>query len=114
MGPSGGGKHGPSLAGVSICHQLSLSALFIFFFPIEFLELIARKTNRYGNEDWVRPVSKRTYTEDDDESNGGGDSDDDDNGDENKPKLSYFMRYVLLAIRMLGTASNEPQKNGET
>jgi hypothetical protein len=30
--------------------------LFIFFFPISFLETIARETNRYGNKDWVCPI----------------------------------------------------------
>jgi hypothetical protein len=36
----------------------SLANLFIFFFPIEFLETITCETNRYGNnEDRVCPVA---------------------------------------------------------
>jgi hypothetical protein len=54
---AGGGHHGPSLAAKTVCENKSLADLFIFFFSIQFLETIARETDRYGNEDWVCPVT---------------------------------------------------------
>jgi hypothetical protein len=47
--------------------------MFIFFFPIPFLETITRKTNRYGNKDWVRPVASESFDWDDDNSISDGD-----------------------------------------
>jgi hypothetical protein len=64
---AGGGHHGPSLAAKTVCEAQSLGKLFLFFFPIQFLEIIARETNRYGNEDWVRPVARTTVDDDDDD-----------------------------------------------
>jgi hypothetical protein len=86
---AGGGHHGPSLASKTVCESQSLSDLFVFFFPIQFLEHIARETNRYGNEDWVRPVSNhKSRLEQDDDSISDGDSDDDDdNTQQSKPIL---------------------------
>lgn len=53
---AGGGHQGPSLAAKTLCEKKSLVDLFIFCFPIPFLETIAYETNRYGNEDWVSPL----------------------------------------------------------
>jgi hypothetical protein len=37
----------------------------MFFLPLVFLDLISKETNRYGNEDWVRPSNnpRQQYTE---------------------------------------------------
>jgi hypothetical protein len=68
-----GGHHGPSLAAKTACESQSLADLFIFFFTIQFLETIARETNRYSNKDWVRPVPPTRSSDDDSILNGDGD-----------------------------------------
>jgi hypothetical protein len=43
---AGGKLAGPTAAAKSACESQSLVDLFIFFFPIQFLETIAKETNR--------------------------------------------------------------------
>jgi hypothetical protein len=66
----GGGEHGPSQAAKSCCLVQSLGSLFIFFFPVRFLETIAQETNRYGNEEWVCPVSNGRFDASEDNDSG--------------------------------------------
>ncbi|EJK64049.1 hypothetical protein THAOC_15253 [Thalassiosira oceanica] len=60
-GASGGGQLGPTSQVKTVCAERNLAALFCLFFTDPILDLIARETNRYGNEDWVRPVSEEDY-----------------------------------------------------
>jgi hypothetical protein len=56
-GAGGGPTHGPTGAARTCCELLSLAQLFILFLPLAFLEIISKETNRFGNEDWVRPAA---------------------------------------------------------
>ena len=60
-GPSGGGHVGPTSPVKRACAERSLIKLFLLFFTDTILNMIARETNRYGNEDWVRPVNEEEY-----------------------------------------------------
>jgi hypothetical protein len=62
----GGGEHGPSHAAKSCCLVQSPASLFIFFFPVWFLETIAQETNRYHNGDWVCPILNGRFDVDED------------------------------------------------
>ena len=91
---AGGGHYGPSLAAKTACESQSLADLFIFFFPNQFLETIARETNRYGNEDWVRPVAPTRSSDDDDDDDSisdGGDGDDPEEANE-QPKSKHRLQ----------------------
>ena len=73
------------------CESQSLADLFVFCFPIQFLKTIARETNRYGNEDWVRHVPPTRSSDDDDDSITDGDRDDPEEADE-QPKSKHRLQ----------------------
>jgi len=60
-GPAGGGEVGPSYPVRRACAHRDLGDLFLFYFPITILQWIAKETNRYGNEDWVRPGTEEEW-----------------------------------------------------
>jgi len=62
-GPSGGGQVGPTSALTQACATRDLADLFSFYFTNDMLDTIATETNRYGNGDWVRPVSTQEWRE---------------------------------------------------
>jgi hypothetical protein len=78
-GSAGGGSYGPTSEVVRAATLLV--TLFLFFFPMSLLEIIARETNRYGNEDWVRGIISGGYKSADGSS--GRSDDDDDDWDDN-------------------------------
>ena len=73
---AGGGRMGPTNHASTACFHRKLIDLFLLFWPTTLLEIMARQTNKCGNEDWVRPPTD----EDDDASIGstGSESDSDD------------------------------------
>jgi hypothetical protein len=75
-------SHGPSLAAKTDCENKPRADTLIFFFPVQFLETIARETNRYGNEDRVCPVTGW----DDDGSLSDGNDGEEEEGDQPKSK----------------------------
>ncbi|CAJ1954086.1 unnamed protein product [Cylindrotheca closterium] len=58
---AGGGRRGPNMGMWNLLRQESLVDLFLNFFKKTFLQIIARETNRYGNEDWVKLTSTGGY-----------------------------------------------------
>ncbi len=88
---AGGGRHGPSLSARTCCEKKSLADLFMFFFPLPLVQTIARETNRYGNEDWVRPVARASGVNDDD-SIGAEDEDEDVEQDREEPKSKHMLK----------------------
>ena len=58
---------GPTSKARDLCRGRSLSDLFLLFWPIDLLKMIADETNRYGIHDWVRPAEKKDnfYSEED-------------------------------------------------
>jgi hypothetical protein len=112
---AGGGKHGPSLAAKTVCEGHSLVNLFLFFFPLQFLQTIARETNRYGNEDWVRPASRSSTNADDDDNSGNendGEENDEEENDEPKSKhilISCLQSHANARHRFKGLT--KPWKN---
>lgn len=60
-GPLGGGQAGPSSAALTACDGRDLAAVFLSFITVSMLASISVETNRYGNEQWVRPVSNEEY-----------------------------------------------------
>mmetsp|Transcript_28371 Transcript_28371/g.67599 ORF Transcript_28371/g.67599 Transcript_28371/m.67599 type:complete len:1231 (+) Transcript_28371:374-4066(+) len=55
-GYGGGGVAGPSSAVTTACNNRELADLFMFFITMEMLETIAKETNRYGNEQPMKPA----------------------------------------------------------
>jgi hypothetical protein len=88
---TGGGKHGPTLASKTVCEGHSLVNLFLFFFPLQFLQTIACETNRYGNKGWVCPASCSSTNADDDDSSG----DENDAEENNEPKSKHILKAFL-------------------
>jgi hypothetical protein len=98
---AGGAQSGPTTHARTACNNHSLADLFLCFFPITLLTMmIAMETNRYGNQDWVRPAkagdsmddvenidgevedeSEEDDDEDEDEDEDDGVDDDDDEDD---------------------------------
>ena len=55
-GASGGANHGPTTPLRTAFDEKSLASLFLFFFPTKLLENIAKQTNFYGHQEWVKLV----------------------------------------------------------
>jgi hypothetical protein len=93
---AGGGLEGPTIAAKTVCESQSLVDLFVFFFPIQFLDTIAQETNRYANEDWVRSVKQNSTTQADDDNNSDGDDDDEPEEDDDGPKTmaGYYTQTI--------------------
>ena len=53
---SGGAAVGPTNHAKTACEDRDLAKLFMSFWPVVLLQNIAKQTNKYGNEDWVRPA----------------------------------------------------------
>ncbi len=90
-GANGGGVCGPTSQVTDACTNRNLADLFLFFFTIPILTTIAREMNRYGNETFVREVTKDEWREHAltiDEESGS----DDDN--ENKQRKADTVRAI--------------------
>jgi hypothetical protein len=55
-GPSGGPVSGPSTTALSACNGRDLTTVFLGFIALSLLESVARETNRYGSDEWVRTI----------------------------------------------------------
>jgi hypothetical protein len=60
--------------------------MFMLFFPIDLLKGIAHKTNRYGNQDWVRPANNTDAEEEIDKDDQDQQSDNEESADNNTPR----------------------------
>ncbi|KAL3910810.1 MAG: hypothetical protein SGARI_001944 [Bacillariaceae sp.] len=74
---SGGGVPGPNSRAMDATRDASLTDLVLMFAPMSMLERIVRETNRYANEDCVKPRSVDDIP-DDDSLAGDDDGEDDD------------------------------------
>ncbi len=78
---SGGPTYGPTARAFQMCRGKTLSVVFLLLCPETMWDTIARETNRYGAEDWVRSPASSEGAEDD-ESIGPQQSSSDDDDDE--------------------------------
>ncbi len=58
---------------------------------LQFLQTIARETNRYGNKDWICPASRSSMNVDDDDSSG----DESDAEENDEPKSKHILKACL-------------------
>ena len=96
-GPAGGAPYGPTTQVQHHCS--SLASLFLFFFPMMLLEIIAWETNQYGNGQWVKQCQPSDENDDSsahDSEDSGSSSDEENNSHHSSKKKKKVHRPILV------------------